>query len=126
MADKPEFQEVTCILCPNACQLGVHYYKDKKEISDVENMRCKRGTEYALLEIFDPRRSVMSVVPINSKKWKVTSVLTSAPVPKGKISDVYNEIKKLRLSVPVKRGDIVIKGVCGTESDIIITRTVMV
>ena len=124
MADTPEFQEVTCILCPNACQLGVHYYKDKKEITEVENLRCKRGQEYAEQEVFDPRRSVMSVVPINSKKWKVTSVLTSAPVPKRMIFDVYNEIKKLRLSVPVKRGDVAIKGVCGTESDVIITRTV--
>lgn len=119
-----EYKEVTCILCPNACQLGVHYYKDKKEITELENARCKRATKYAMEEIFDPKRSVMTVVPIESKSWKVTSVLTAEPIPKNKIFDVYDEIKKVRLKAPVKRGDVLIPNICNLGVDIIITRTV--
>ena len=119
-----EYRKVTCILCPNACQLGVHFDKDKREITDLENSRCKRGIKYAMEEIFDPKRSVMTVVPIESKSWKVTSVLTAEPIPKNKIFDVYDEIKKVRLKAPVKRGDVLISNVCNLGVDIIITRTV--
>ena len=120
-----EYKEVTCILCPNACQLGVHYRKDKKEIIKLENARCKRAMKYAIEEVFDPKRSIMTVVPIESKFWKVTSVLTAEPIPKDKIFDVYNEIKKVRLKSPVKRGDVVITNVCNLGVDVIITRTVI-
>jgi len=120
----PEYRTVTCILCPNACQLDVHFDKDKKEITKLENARCTRGMKYAMEEIFNPKRSVMTVVPIESKLWKVTSVLTVEPVPKDKIFEVYNEIKKIRLKAPVKRGDVLIHNVCNLGVDVIITRSV--
>ena len=116
--------EVTCILCPNACQLVVRFDKAKKEIIGIDNLRCQRGEKYAAEELFDPRRSVMSVVPIESRHWKVTSVLTSEPVPKEKIFDVYDEIKQVRLKAPVKEGDIVIPNVVGSGADVIVTRSV--
>lgn len=119
-----EYREITCILCPNACQLGVHFDGKKREITHLENSRCKRGMKYAMEEIFEPKRSVMTVVPIESKFWKVTSVLTAEPVPKDKIFDVYNEIKKMRLKAPVKRGDVLIPNVCNLGVNVIITRTV--
>lgn len=119
-----EYKEITCILCPNACLLGVHYDSKERKIMNLDNSRCKRGIDYAMEEIFDPRRSVMTVVPIESKSWKVTSVLTAKPVPKDKIFDVYNEIKKIRLKAPVKRGEILIHNVCDLDIDVIITRTV--
>ena len=119
-----EYREITCILCPNACQLGAHFDRGKRKILDLENCRCKRGDKYAEEEIFNPKRSVMTVVPIESNLWKVTSVLTAEPVPKDKIFDVYNEIKKVRLKAPVERGDVLISNVCDTGIDVIITRTV--
>ncbi len=119
-----EYREITCILCPNACQLKVRFDRDKKEILELEDARCKRGAKYAQEEIFDPRRSVMTVVPIESKSWKVTSVLTAEPVPKDRIHDVYNEISKVRLKPPVKTGDVVIHDVCGLGVDVIVTRSV--
>lgn len=120
-----EQSEITCILCPNACQLVVHYDRSRKEITGLDNAQCKRGKEYAPQELFDPRRSVMTVVPIRSKFWKVTSVLTAQPVPKARIHDVYEEIKKLRLTAPVRRGDIVLGNVCNLGIDVIVTRTVL-
>ena len=120
-----EYRKVTCILCPNACQLGVHFDKKRKKIIDLENSQCKRGMKYAMEEIFDSKRSVMTVVPIESKFWKVTSVITAEPIPKNKIIDVYDEIKKIRLKAPVKNGDVLIHNVCNLNVDVIITRTVI-
>jgi CxxC motif-containing protein len=105
--------------------LVVHYDRSRKEITGLDNAQCKRGKEYAPQELFDPRRSVMTVVPIRSKFWKVTSVLTAQPVPKARIHDVYEEIKKLRLTAPVRRGDIVLGNVCNLGIDVIVTRTVL-
>ncbi len=117
-------EKVTCILCPNACQLAVRFNEATRKIIAIDNLRCKRGEKYAAEELFDPKRSVMTVVPIESKHWKVTSVLTSEPVPKDKIFDVYNKIKKIRLKAPVKEGDVVIPNVARSGADVIVTRTV--
>lgn len=119
-----EEREIICILCPNACVMGVRFDAGTKEIVAIENNRCNRGGSYAAQEIFDPRRSVMTVVPIASKTWKVTSVLTTEPVPKDKIFAVYDAIKKVRLQAPVERGKVIIRNVCNTGADIIVTRTV--
>ncbi len=118
-------QEVYCILCPNACQMEVSFDLEKKEITLVKNNRCERGEKYAAKEIFEPERSVMTVVPVDSKFWKVTSVLTARPVPKEKMFDIYDEIKKIRLKTPVRRGDILISNVCDTGIDVIVTRSVL-
>ena len=119
-----EEREIICILCPNACVMDVRFDPEAKEIVAIAKNRCNKGKLYAAQEVFDPRRSVMTVVPIVSKRWKVTSVLTSAPVPKEKIFAVYDEIKKVRLQAPVEKGEVIIRNVCGTGADIIVTRTV--
>ena len=54
----------------------------------------------------------------------MVSVKTSTSIPKGKIFEVMAEIEKVSVNAPVHIGDIVIKDVLGTGSDIVATKEI--
>ena len=110
-------RELTCIVCPRGCQLRVEL-EDQKVIGVSGNM-CKRGVAYAEAECTSPTRTVTTTVRCES--GKVVSVKTSAPVPKSKVFDVMKEINSTTAPNGVKIGDVIIKGVAGTDSDIVAT-----
>ena len=45
-------------------------------------------------------------------------------IPKARIFDAMDEIKKCRLKAPVKAGTVVIKGIVGLDADVIVTKNV--
>ena len=47
---------------------------------------------------------------------------TNANIPKDKIFQCMDEINKVRAQAPLKIGDVVIKDVCGTGVDVIVTK----
>ena len=110
-------RELTCIVCPRGCQLRVEL-EDQKVVGVSGNM-CKRGVAYAEAECTSPTRTVTTTVRCES--GKVVSVKTSAPVPKSKVFDVMKEINSTTAPNGVKIGDVIIKGVAGTDSDIVAT-----
>lgn len=107
--------DMICIRCPNSCQL--HVTKKDGKIVVTGNL-CPRGEEYGVQEVTDPRRTITSVKAI---KGGTISVRTSVAVQKK----IYFDILRAIQNVPVKRsykiGDILIKNVCGTDSDVIVT-----
>ena len=50
------------------------------------------------------------------------SVRLNRPIPKREIFRVMSEIAGVRLTAPVRIGLIVIKNVCGLDSDVIVTK----
>lgn len=46
----------------------------------------------------------------------------SEPIPKKEIFRVMQEIRRIRLTAPVKIGQVVIEDVCGLGSDVIVTK----
>lgn len=112
-------KEFICIVCPRGCHLKVD------DNMNVTGNTCPRGKVYALNEITNPTRMITSTVAIESSELKRLPVMTSNPIPKGKIFDVMEEINKVRIKAPVKIGDVIIKNVLGLESDIIATRNIL-
>lgn len=112
-------KEFICIVCPRGCHLKVD------DEMNVTGNTCPRGKVYALNEITNPTRMITSTVAIESSELKRLPVMTSNPIPKGKIFDVMEEINKVRIKAPVKIGDVIIKNVLGLESDIIATRNIL-
>ena len=110
-------RELTCIVCPRGCQLKAEL-EDGKVISVSGNI-CKRGEAYAEAECTSPTRTVTTTVRCAS--GKVVSVKTSAPVPKSKVFDVMKEINRTTAPNGIKIGDVIIKNVAGTDSDILAT-----
>ena len=112
-------KEFICIVCPRGCHLIVD------DNMNVSGNICPRGKVYALNEITNPTRMITSTVAIDSKELKRLPVMTSNPIPKGKIFEVMAEINKVRIKAPVMINDVVIKNVLGLDSDIIATRNIL-
>lgn len=111
-------KELTCIVCPRGCRLTID------DNLNVTGNSCPRGAQYAKDEMTNPKRMITSIVRVKNRDNMMVSVKTSQSIPKGKIFDVMAEIEKVSVNAPVHIGDIVIKNVLGTGSDIVATKEI--
>lgn len=111
-------KELTCIVCPRGCRLTID------DNLNVTGNSCPRGAQYAKDEMTNPKRMITSIVRVKNRENMMVSVKTSQSIPKGKIFDVMAEIEKVSVNAPVHIGDIVIKDVLGTGSDIVATKEI--
>lgn len=114
-------QTVTCINCPVGCRMTVTL-SDAGEFLSVTGNTCPRGAAYARQECTLPERMITAVIPVEGSLVPL-SVKTASPVPKSMIQDVMQELGRVRLSLPVSAGQVIIADVLGTGSDIIATRS---
>jgi len=110
--------KLICINCPNGCELDV---KENNGELIVTGNSCDKGIDFARSEYSNPLRGVFSSVKTTFKDMPVLSVRTSNDIPKDKIFDVMKKINEVVLNKDVKVGDVIIKNVCGLDSDIIAT-----
>ena len=114
--------ELTCIVCPRGCKLQITKDGDGFIIS---GNGCKRGIVFAKQEMTDPRRTVCSTVRTVFPDVPVLPVRVSDEIPKNRIFDVMKEINRTVVSVPVGRGDAVIKNVLSLGVDVIATSNIL-
>lgn len=112
---------VTCINCPMGCRVTVTL-EEGVPVS-VSGNSCKRGEMYAKQECVEPLRTVTAVLRVASSRVPL-SVRTAGPVPKAKIADVMRELSGLRITAPVRMGQVILSDVCGTGVDVIATADV--
>lgn len=113
-------KRLTCIECPKGCALSV----------DVENCRivktsgseCPKGEKYAVSEIENPMRILTSTVLTEGLPLKMIPVRTDKPMPKARIMDAMDQIKKIRLNNPIPAGEPVVKNFMHLGVDLIATR----
>jgi len=115
-------KEITCIVCPIGCKILVKI--DGKHCEVCDGSKCKRGIEYARSEALDPRRMLTSSVLVKNGEWPLVSVKSSKPVPKNKVFTILKEIKQIKINVPVKSGQLIIKNVANTNIDIVSTKSI--
>lgn len=116
-------QNLTCIGCPLGCSISVSL-SNNGEVSKITGNTCKKGEEYARKEVTNPSRVVTSIVKINNGDVNMVSVKTAEDIPKGKIFDCMEALKKVTVTAPVQIGEVIIKNVCGTGVDVISTKKV--
>ena len=103
------------------CPLTVTVDGDKVTVT---GNTCPRGAVYGEKEVVHPTRTVTSTAVVEGGELPRVSVKTALDVPKEKIFDVMKEIRALRLTAPVKTGDVLIEGVAGTGVSVIATKSV--
>ena len=113
---------LTCVICPNGCQLIVDY--EGVTIQSVEGALCSKGNQYAEQEILDPKRNIASSVRVTGGKAPLVSVRLTGPIPKKKIFDVMAEIRALSVDAPVVIGQVLITDVSGLGQDVIATKRI--
>ena len=118
-------RELVCIVCPNGCRLEVELVEGETlQVGGVSGNLCDKGPGWAEQEILNPVRTIASSVLVRGGAFPLVSVKTDGPVPKGKIFDVMEEIKRLEVDAPVRIGDRLIEGPAGTDCAIVATRNV--
>ena len=108
--------ELTCIRCPIGCHLVVT--KNKDGTVTVTGNSCPRGAEYGKQEMLCPQRIITT---IKKTATGTISVKTSTSVNKGIYFDVLQAIKDVPLKKSYKFGEVLIKNVCNSGADIVIT-----
>lgn len=112
----------TCIICPNGCEIEAEL--ENGQILSVTGHTCPRGEEYVRQELTAPRRTIASSVLVKGGVLPVTSVRLTEAIPKEQIFPVMEEIRTVVLTAPVRAGMIVLHNVCGTGSDVMVTKSV--
>jgi CxxC motif-containing protein len=120
-----------CVVCPIGCRLQLEAAEGVSPM--VRGNRCKRGIGYAESELTDPRRVLTSVVRIEREANGVAAsnghppamlpCKSTAPVPKGLIPGILADLRKLRVLVPIREGDIILANPRDCGCDIVATRT---
>ena len=112
----------TCIICPNGCEIEVEL--NNKEIINMEGASCKKGKEYINQELINPQRNIASSVKVIGGDLEIVSVRLNKSIPKDKIFDVMEEIKKVEVQAPVKIGDIIKHNILNLNVDLIATKNI--
>ena len=112
--------ELTCISCPLGCPLKVETDSSGKVLKVTGNT-CKRGEEYGKKEVTNPTRTVTSTVRLLGGTAPVVSVRTQTDIPKEKIFQCMEEIRKAAAEAPVRIGDVILENVAGTGVSVVST-----
>ena len=118
--------EMSCIVCPMSCLITVEQDDQTKEILSITGNTCKRGEAYVRNELTHPMRQLTSTVAIEKGIYNRLPVILSAEIPKEKIFDVMEQIRKVKVMAPVNVGDILIADVCGLGVDVLASRSMPV
>lgn len=115
-------RELTCIACPKGCRLTVE--TDGKILTGLTGNQCPKGLEYGRQETENPLRTLTTTVAASGLGvWRVP-VRTSAPIPKALISEGMRAVRALKITRPVRCGEIVAARFLGLETDLVATRDV--
>lgn len=127
-------QELTCITCPMGCHLSIERPDGGAEGEmTVTGNRCPRGAAYAREELFAPKRTVTATCRVHRGGAGASAEAMSGPrrvpcrtraaFPKERVNELLAAIYKLDVSLPVERGDVLIKDALGLGIDVVATRT---
>jgi len=115
-------RELYCITCPAGCKLSV--MGSGADIS-VEGNNCKRGEEFAIAEITNPMRSLTTIVRTSIPGVPVLPVRTDGEIPKGKVLEAMEALRKVLVSSELDCGDTVADNLLGTGVRVIATSDVL-
>jgi CxxC motif-containing protein len=116
-----ENRKIVCINCPVGCSLDVIIDGDNIKVT---GNTCRRGADYAVNELKDPKRTVTSTVKVNSGERLVAAVKTKTEISKNLIFELMKLINSVQVKAPVMVGDIIIKNALNTGVDVIATANV--
>lgn len=116
-----ETKEMICIGCPLGCNLTVTI---NGEDITVSGNTCKNGEIYGKNEATNPVRVVTSSVKVLNGKIDRVSCKTKTSIPKTKIFEVMEEVRKACTKAPVKIGDVLIEDVANTGVSVVATKNI--
>ena len=115
-------KSMICIECPKGCSMSVDIEGCKAV--NIQGAKCPKGAAYAIAETENPTRVLTSTVLASGLALKLVPVRTDKPIPKKDIFKAVEEIRKMRISKPLKAGDAITDNFLGLGVKLIATRQV--
>ena len=112
-------KELTCIGCPMGCRITAELTDGA--VSGIEGYTCNIGKNYAHEELTAPKRIVTALVRAEGTDEPLC-VKTDKAIEKRLVFDCLEELRGICVTRPVRIGDRIARGVCGTDVDIVATR----
>lgn len=113
-------KHMICIECPQGCRLEIAIEDGK--VASVSGQKCKRGDKYARQEVEAPMRTLTTSVLTRGLELRMLPVRTSGPIPKGKLFEAMEAVKRLVVTTPVKAGSVVAVNFLGLGVDLVACR----
>lgn len=114
-------KKIICINCPLGCEMEViNSYGNIK----VSGNTCKRGEDYAIAEMTDPKRVVATTAKVIGGDREVVPVKTDKEISKSLMFDVVAEVNRHIFSAPLNVGQVLIENIFNTGVNIIATDSV--
>lgn len=114
----------TCIVCPIGCHLEAEV-TEAGEILSITGNTCRRGETYMRNELTDPRRTLTSTVRlVGAANDKFLPVKTDGGISKGRLFEAMEALAKITVTVPVKRGDVIVENFLGEGVALVAGKTV--
>ncbi len=115
-------KKMICIECPKGCALSVDIENCK--VNKVTGAGCPRGIAYAVSEVQDPSRIFTATVLAEGLDLKLVPVRTAKPIPKKDLFRAAEEVHKMRITKPLKAGDVIVEDFLALGVKLIATRGV--
>lgn len=117
-----EEKHLICIHCPLGCALTAQV--EGGTVRAVAGNTCPRGADYARQELTAPVRTVTTTVPVEGGVLAAVPVKTAGAIPKARMFDCVRALRAVRLTAPVRLGQVVLRDAAGTGVDVVAARTV--
>lgn len=115
-------KELVCIVCPRSCRMTITSEGDELVVT---GNTCKRGKEFAINEMTDPRRTVCTTVRTSFPSVPVLPVRMSGAIPKNKIFDLMREVNRITVSKRIGREEVVVPNILDLGVDLIATSNIL-
>ena len=113
-------KNIICTCCPLGCSITVQIQNGK--VTDVSGYTCERGKKYAYDECTNPLRTLTTTV--STDNGERLSVKTASPIPFSLFSESLSKLSGLCVKTPVRIGQPVLHGICGTDTDVVATKNI--
>lgn len=110
---------LTCIICPRGCTLTADIAGENVTVT---GHTCPKGEEYAVNEILHPMRTVTATIRVSNRENTMVSVKTQQAVPKDRMMNVMEALRKISVAAPISIGQVLLQDVEG--SNIIATKNI--
>lgn len=111
-------QNFTCIVCPNGCSLTVEKLENTWHVN---GNKCKRGIDFAISEITDPKRSLCTTVKTTFKKLPRLPVRTDGEIPLKDVFAAMQVLNKIKIERLYHSGEVVVSNILDTGVNVIST-----
>ena len=115
-------KKITCIECPKGCTLSLDI--ENCRVVKVSGNECPKGEKYAIAEVESPLRVLTSSILTEGLDLKMAPVRTDRAIPKSKMLDAVDAIKKIRIKKRVRQGEVIAENFLGLGVNLIATREV--